>query len=463
MTDQIQIRFVPIKDIHIAEDRQRKEFNKAKLVELAESIRDSQLLHPLVLTATNELIAGERRLKAMTALHQKEYEILFNGQTIPAGMVPCINAGELSEYQRKELELHENLRRDNLTWQEEAAALAQLKELRGEQAKEENKPAPTNKSIAKEVQKNQTEVQQKLVLSQHLEDPDVAKAKSANDALKILKRKQEEQARQERAAQVDTKDHIHELVNADCRDYIKTLPNDLLTTIVTDPPYGVNMHKDKSWDGTDHEYDDTEEYAFELIQTLIPEWTRVTKDEAHLYVFCDFDKFQWLRAIISSYRYDAEGKPGFLVDPAVALVHLQGVKPNVTMRDTKAVWDVMYFPFIWDKGNIAAYPRPDHWPRKSYECVLYAIKGEKKHAKLDLAVIQGIPQIQNQDHPAGKPLELYRHLLARSAQAGDAVGDFFVGQGNFYKACHDLKLIGYGCELSEKYHAMAKISLGECK
>lgn len=463
MADQIQIHFAAITDIKIAEDRQRKEFNKAKLLELAESIRDGQLMHPLVLTSSMELIAGERRLKAITALHTKQLEVRFNGAVVPVGMVPFINAGELTEYQRKELELHENLRRDNLTWQEEAAALAQLKELRGEQAEQENLPAPTNKSIAKEVQKNQTEVQQKLVLSQHLEDPDVAKARSANDALKILKRKQADQERQERAAQVDIKDHIHELANADCREYIKTLSDNLLSVVVTDPPYGVNMHKDKSWDGTDHEYDDTEEYAFELIQTLVPEWDRVTKDEAHLYICCDFDKFQWLRAIISCYRYDAEGKAGFIVDPAVALVHLQGVKPNTVMRDTKPVFDVMYFPFIWDKGNIASYPRPDHWPRKSYECVLYAVKGEKKHAKLDLAVIQGIPQIQNQDHPAGKPMEFYRHLLNRSAVAGDAVGDFFVGQGNFYTACHELKLIGYGCELSEKYHAMAKITLGNCK
>ena len=463
MTDKIQIHFIAINEIKIAEDRQRKEFNKAKLLELAESIRDSQLMHPLLLTANNELIAGERRLKAITALHQKQCPIRFNGAFIPEGMVPYINAGGLSEYERKELELHENLRRDNLTWQEEAAALAELKALRGEQAQAEQAPAPSNKSIAKEVKKSEAEVQQKLVLSNHLQDPDVAKAKSPNEALKVLKRKQEETARQEKAAAIDTTNIVHELVNADCRDYIKTLSDNLLTTIVTDPPYGIDMHKDKSWDGTDHEYDDTEEYAFELIQTLLPEWTRVTKDEAHLYVFCDFDKFQWLRAIISSYRYDKDGKPGFIVDPAVALVHLQGVKPNATMRDTKAVWDVMYFPFIWNKGNIAAYPRPDHWPRKSFECVLYAIKGEKKHAKLDLAVVEGIPQIQNQDHPAGKPMELYRHFLARSADAGDAVGDFFVGQGNFYKACHELKLIGYGCELSEKYHAMAKISLGECK
>lgn len=459
----ININFISIADIRVAEDRQRKEFNPAKLVELAESIRDTQLMHPLVLTADKELIAGERRLKAITALHKKDLPVRFNGTVVPNGMVPYIDAGSLTEYERKELELHENLRRDNLTWQEEAAALSELKALRGEQAEAENKPAPTNKSIAKEVQKNQAEVQQKLVLSGHLSDPDVAKAKSPNEALKVLKRKQDEKDRQERAASVDTKDIIHELVNMDCREYIKTLPDSFLSVVVTDPPYGIDMHKDKSWDGSDHEYDDTEEYAFELIQALVPEWDRTTKDEAHLYIFCDFDKFQWLRAIISSYRIGPDGRAGFLVDPAVALVHLQGVKPSTIMRDTKPVFDVMYFPFIWDKGNIAAYPRPDHWPRKSYECVLYAIKGDMKHAKLDLAVIQGIPQIQNQDHPAGKPMELYRYLLARSAQAGDSAGDFFVGQGNFFKACHSLKLIGYGSELSEKYHAMAKISLGECK
>ena len=67
------------------------------------------------------------------------------------------------------------------------------------------------------------------------------------------------------------------------------------------------------------------------------------------------------------------------------------------------------------------------------------------------------------DHPAGKPAELYKYLLNRSTLAGDSVLDCFVGQGKFYEACQDLKLFGYGCELSDKYKDLALLTLENLK
>lgn len=458
----IPIKFVPITDIKIKPDRQRQEFNVSKLLELAESIKTKQMLSAINIDDEGYLVAGERRLKACAALHKKEIKFLFQGQEVPHGTIPTICVGKLDAIQAEELELDENLKRENLTWQEEAAALQRLVKLRGEQAVLNQTPMPTNKSIAKEVEKNVTQVQSQLVVARHLDDPDVAKAKTVKEATKIIERKAKEQRQAQQAAEVDTKNSIHELFHGDCREFVKGIQDSSISVIVTDPPYGINMHKDKSWDGTNHEYDDTEEYAFQLITDLIPEWTRCTKEQAHLYTFCDFDKFQWLRAIVESYRVDSEGNMGWLVDTDEAYNHLTGVKGSPVMQLTKPVWEVMYFPFIWNKGNVAAYPRPNHWPRKSYECILYAIKGGREQAKLDLAVID-IPQIQNQDHPAGKPEELYRHLLQRSALAGDDVLDCFVGQGNFFRACSKLNLIGHGAELSDKYINLAKLAIEECK
>lgn len=456
------IVFMPVTDIQVKPNRQRQEFNMAKLLELAESIKTKQMLSAINVDEDKFLVAGERRLKAVTALHKKGIKFFFQGQEVPAGTIPTICVGKLDTIQAEELELDENLKRENLTWQEEAAALQRLVELRGVQAVVNQTPLPTNKSIAKEVEKSVSQVQSQLVVAKHLDDADVAKAKSPKEALKIIERKAKEARQAAQAAEVDTKDSIHELFHGDCREFVKTLEEGAISVVVTDPPYGVNMHKDKSWDGTDHEYDDTEAYAFQLIQDLVPEWTRCTQAQAHLYMFCDFDKFQWLRAIVESYRTDAQGNTDWLVDVEEAYLHLTGVKPSINMANTKPVWDVMYFPFIWNKGNIAAYPRPDHWPRKSYECILYAIKGGREHAKLDLAVID-IPQIQNQDHPAGKPQELYKHLLQRSAIPGDDVLDCFVGQGNFFRACTELNLVGHGSELSDKYINLAKLAIEECK
>ena len=67
-----QIVFIKCEDIKVKEGRQRQEFNTAKLLELAESIRDKQMLTPITVQSLEDLtlVAGERRLKAVTALHK---------------------------------------------------------------------------------------------------------------------------------------------------------------------------------------------------------------------------------------------------------------------------------------------------------------------------------------------------------------------------------------------------------
>jgi DNA modification methylase len=267
-------------------------------------------------------------------------------------------------------------------------------------------------------------VYEAIDVAEHLDDPDVAKAKTKKEAQKIIAKKKTAAHRAKVAAETVVTSSDHKIYQGDCRQVIKQLPDGLFTAVVTDPPYGIDMHKDQSWDGTWHEYDDTEAYCFNLIENLLPEWDRVTANQAHLYLFCDFDKFDSIKRIVEAYAPDGE-----------------------------PVFDVMYFPFIWDKGNVASYPRPEHWPRKSYECILYAIKGVHKQAALDLAVIS-INQLQNQEHPAGKPLELYERLVLRSTLAGDAVLDCFAGQGNLLRACRNNKRKSVSIELSDVYYPL---------
>ena len=427
----------PLEKIIITEDRQRRTFSQDELVKLGKSIKEKQLLNAIVLRSPADptLVAGERRLKCVSALAKKGVAIRHNMLEVPLGFIPVKFAGDLSKLELEELELDENLCRTDLTWAEETAAVARLQALRQAQAEANPETAekPTLASLAVETKQTKDVVSHQLMVARHLSDPDVAKAKSLKDAKKIIDKKFEAQRRQELADKVVLqKDCPHQFFQGDCREFVKTLKANLVSAIITDPPYGIDMHKDQSWDGTYHEYNDTEEYAFELIHDLMPEWIRVTKQQAHLYIFCDFSKFEALKTIVESYK-DEEGN---------------------------TIFSCMLYPFIWNKGNIAAYPRPDHWPRKSYECILYAIRGDKKHAKLDLAVID-IPQLQDQPHPAGKPEELYTHLVDRSCAPGDFILDCFAGQGNIFKAAHKRLCFALASELSDKYAPLAKLAYSE--
>ena len=438
----MQIAILNVHDINIKPDRQRQSFDKEALLELGKRIRDHGLLHPVGIDTldSSTLVYGERRLKVLRFFADNGVAIRFNGETLPVGKAPFVIAGTTDEVELEKIELYENAARQDLTWQENTKAVERIEMLLRKRIAREEPELPlenikvSTEAIAQEANLSKRVVVEEREIAQHLNDPDVAKAKTKKDALKIIAKKKTEEFRAKAAdaVKVDPKSD-HAIAKGDCRELIKKLPANCIRSVVTDPPYGIEMHKDQSWDGTWHEYDDTEAYCFNLIEQLLPEWDRVTHDQAHLFLFCDFDKFQSIRKIVEAYQ-----------------------------RDGNSVFDVMPFPFIWNKGNIASYPRPDHWPRKSYECILFAIKGglENQTGKLDLAVID-IPQLQNQDHPAGKPLELYERLVLRSSLAGDTVLDCFAGQGNLLRACRKNKRKSVSFELSDTYYPLLAAAYSE--
>lgn len=476
----VQMRTIPVETVVVLEDRQRQQFTMDELKALYHRISSDGLMHPPGVNFIDgqppTLIYGERRLRTMRAMAAQGIPVKFNGEELPVGMIPVVYWSETDKVKLEELELSENEDRADLTWQEKARATARIKEIL--QARQERQavsdqvaagvpeaeaqanvadspdlPEVSLTDIAKAGGSSVATASRMVELAEHLSDPDVAKAKSAKEALKIVERKRVQEHRKAVAESVVFKDSPHKIYKGDVLSVIKTLPDSFVRAVITDPPYGINMHKDMSWDGTYHEYNDSEAYCFNLFEKLLPEWDRITLPEAHVYAFCDFAKFEKIRAIFDSYRVDSKGVAGFVVSAEAALRHNLGLQESKIMLKTKPVFDVMYFPFIWNKGNVASYPRPNHWPRKSYECLVYAIKGEHQHTGLDLAVIN-INQIQNQPHPAGKPVDLYAYLIERSTMAGEVVFDGFAGQGNIVRAAHKLKRIAYAVELSDEYYPL---------
>jgi ParB family chromosome partitioning protein len=97
----------------------RKNFNEAKLKELADSIRENGLIEPIIVTKSivpgeYELIAGERRLRASKLAGLKE--------------IKAIVANFASDKDRLDLALTENLQREDLNPIEEALAYKKYQE-----------------------------------------------------------------------------------------------------------------------------------------------------------------------------------------------------------------------------------------------------------------------------------------------------------------------------------------------
>lgn len=430
---------IDISEIHIAPERQRQDFDPEALTDLANSISQYGLMHPIVVRETVlglVLVAGERRLRAMETLHAIGDVIRHNGAQMDVNHVPFVTLGELDPISAEEAELDENLKRQDLSWQEEASAVARLHALRVKQATmagEVHTIADTAKELNSDLVDKATsefgtfhaEVRANIILADHLDNEDVRKAKSPKDALKILKRQEDARQNQALAERVGRtfNSSVHELHHADCFEWLKTCPDNTFDVILTDPPYGMNAQDFGDGagrlDNAEHRYDDSLTTWANLMNVFCEEAYRVAKPQAHAYVFCDIDNFHRLK------MYMQDGG-----------------------------WYVFRTPIINYKPNSGRIPLPEHGPRRQYEICLYAIKGKKPVTAIYSDVISTTLE-ENLTHGAQKPIELYVNLLRRSVRPGDTVLDAFAGTGTIFPSCHQMKCKAVGIEQSAEYYGIS--------
>ena len=443
------VKVIDTNAIKIPDNRIRRDFDKEKIHQLATSIAGSNregipakgLLHPIVLALNGELeyelVAGERRLRAMMMLHKQGKKFTCEGQEIPKDTVPFTLLGDLDPIARREAELEENTIRADLSWQEQSQAVAELHKLReGQHGKFDRSTGKgwRMQDTAEEVTGRSTgstqTVRDAIALSEHLDDEEVAKAKTAKEAMKVLKNKHIAFLTEELAKQIGNEPQAKELDfrNEDMCEAILKIPDSSYDCIVTDPPYGIDAQDFGSQTDKGHQYDDDLTTFIKLIGVLATEGYRVLKDQAHMYVFCDFKQV--------SYISDVLLKEGFTVWPR---------------------------PIIWDKG-VGMLPVKDLGPRYTYECILYANKGKRPVTAIYNDVIR-IPSVDGKTsiHAAQKPVDLFANLIKRCCNPGDTVLDPFAGSGTIFEAARATQCVATGFELSESMYnaAMVRLSHGQ--
>lgn len=423
--------------ILISDDRQRKEFDADFTMELANTIGAQGLLHAPVMREVPAadgsialwLVAGETRIKAIEMLWMTGGTLRYNNQIIPEGNIPYVTLGQLSPLEAEEAELEENLKRKNLTWQESSAALARLHSLRQKQALAEGR-IHTVADTALETKGRsdgsfQNNVRKELIVAAHLHNPEVQKAKTADEAFKILKKQEAAASNVALALEVGKSysSAVHTLLNVNCISWMKEQPSELFDCILTDPPYGMGAQDFGDGGGklvnSEHHYDDSIEAWRSLMADWCPLSYRLAKKQCHAYVFCDQANFAELKGFMEA-----------------------------------AGWYVFRTMLIAHKPNSGRVPLPTMGPRRQYETILYAIKGQKNVNTIASDVISTTADA-NLTHGAQKPVALYVDLLKRSTRAGDSVADFFGGSGTMLAAAQELKLVSTVTEQSPEYYAMA--------
>lgn len=439
----MRYNYCHVEDIAVF-NRQREKIGETDLRELKRSIASKGLIHAIfVRNLTPEeqveydgkkfaLVAGGRRLQAITALVSESIDIVYGSELVPLGMIPYVDAGDLSAREAQEIELEENITRVDLTWQEKTEALARIHALRMT-----DNPAQTPKMTAEEIAPKMGETSESVtnaitrakVLYENKDLPEIQNAKTEKEAWKIVSAK----ARNTIAAELARREKptvSHKLFIGKFEEHSNSMQPKFFDLIIADPPYGLNAHEwAKGADSTQmrtstiHEYDDTEDYALETSMNILRESWVLAKDKANLFMFTSPHLFERLKEYAQ-----------------------------------QQLWSVWKRPVIWWKGAAGVAPWGHKGFRYTYEIILYATKGQQGLINT-LPDVLHLPQTDTSDHGASKPVELYEKLINAACYKGATVLDPCCGAGTVFQAANRTESIAFGVELSAKYKNICELKM----
>jgi ParB/RepB/Spo0J family partition protein len=440
---------ISIELIDVPPERQRKDLGDIN--SLANSLASSiGQITPIVVAEAEgrfTLIAGERRLTAAKKLGWPSIDAVFKS--------------DLSDSELVLIELEENIRRKQLEWQEEVAAVAKYAQ---------TLKAP-NEAVGKALGlPGQTVSRMITVAEALLVNSDLAKAPSWSSAYQmyqtVVQRKTSAAFEMLRAGETPTAPPPISAVaaalglpappapvappgttapptpfpaaprpmsaprpfRAVAQDFLEWAPNYIgmrFNLIHCDFPYGLNMDKAPlqnsgvRWDTIDKRYPDSPELFDKLCRAFFDNQERFIADAAH----CIF----WL----TPRNY---GK--------------------LASRFAHYGWAVSEFPLIWHKSdNAGIAPDVRRWPRRTYEMAVFASRGDNRIVKVKAASFSGpTANSTGEYHLSEKPAPMLAHFLEMVVDPTTRILDPTCGSGTALRVAKNLgAALGLGFDVQEQH------------
>ncbi len=216
---------------------------------------------------------------------------------------------------------------------------------------------------------------------------------------------------------------MNEIIVGDCREVMKTIPDETIGMILTSPPYNVGL----KYDGFDDNLPEDEFKEFNK------EWLagafRVTKDTGRMYSIISDKMLWWFKDLAVEVGW-------FFVQPLV------WCKPNL-IGGTKRItgdWNTM-------TENILLFRKGKRTPM---------LKGGENVNTFNWFK-EVIPQSNHKNgrhHPAQLPFTLCKKIISRTP--GDPVLDPFAGSGQVLRAAKSLNREWLGIELVDSVAETAR-------
>ena len=389
---------VPLGDIFVRRDeRQRRELLEIDV--LADSIDRLGLIHPIVITREGELIAGERRFAAVNSL----------GWT----SIPVQYVDELEPTKLRAIELEENLKRQDITWQDQVRAVTEYHRLRRAERSDWSQY-----DTATAIGLSQPHVNKLLQITEEAERGNklIYEAPKLSTAAGIAER-----ARSRRDEAIINR--LHESfggvkLSADkppegilTEDFTEWVLGSVVTRfnlIHCDFPYGIEADNFNQGGAAAHGgYLDTPETWQKLMYALEIATRTITAPSCHLMFWFAMRKED------------------------------QRLYEGTARRLEQIGWDINPQPLIWMKSDgQGIIPDPERGPRQIYETCLFGSKGDRKIVRA-VANAYAAPTARDR-HMSEKPEPMLRHFFGMLVDENTVMLDPTCGSGSALRAAESL-------------------------
>lgn len=425
-----KLKHVKLEEIIVGE---RFRENYGDMEEFVASIKDKGIIQPLTVDSNMNLLAGGRRYKGATMA------------ALPT--VPVIIREFVDEIDSREIELIENIHRKDFTWAEEAKLVKNIDEL----YKAKHGRDWSGRKTAELLDKGVATVARNLQLANAIEViPELAEYKTADEALKVLKKMENQAIVQELRDRQKTRmggDQVSETeVPKDPQFLDKGLKNMLqvadagyrignvftgmrslrdngnISIIECDPPYGIELNEQKA-------SKDSPTSTVTTYEEVSPE---------------DYPKFI---EKLTAELFRVAGKDCWLVfwfGPTWHQLVLESLK--------KAGWHVDDIPAIWAKTQGQTL-QPEVYLARGYEPFFLCRKGKPvmiERGRLNVFNYPGVPG-KLKYHPTQRPTELIVDILQTLGAGRQHVFVPFVGSGATMLACYSIGFSCFGYDLNGEY------------
>ena len=412
---------IDLDKIHTTRTEDIDEESQKVVTDLADSILEVGLSHSIIVRPANVsgeyiLVSGEKRLLAHQSLGRNSIEA---------------EVREISENIGKIIRVHENLKRKNLPWYDQAALVETLHSLRQTEHGGQSTPGRPIKADGKKwgIRETASELGVALgSLSENINlaravrtDPSLKNIKDKKTAIKLVRRKQQ-RMEAEIEATMPAEDSYNQAFLGDSTDILKQFPDKTFDHCITDPPW-IKFFDE----------------SLRITNRTLPvfkEVYRVLKYNSFLLLFCGLDDYDY---------YCGHDRP--LVEGKIE--HTKGQLEEIGFSISKT-------PSIWQKLSALSRRGVRSWEYdRDFEFVIVAVKGNPNmtHPTVVSAIksFKAVPP-RSLVHPNEKPKDLIKSYLEDISYKGNLILDPFGGSFVVAEACRQTGRRWIICERDQKVY-----------